>query len=175
MSIAGNQAALHAPSLACAQDAALTQVNPVECRAGFIADMKRWEHYEHGADVGVRGFGATKAQAFEQAALAMTAAITDPAAVLVRDKVSLCCEAPDDELLLAEWLNALVYEMAARKMLFSEFRVRLDGARLAGDAWGEPVDAERHHPAVEVKGATYTTLRVARHGDGWLAQTVVDV
>jgi tRNA nucleotidyltransferase (CCA-adding enzyme) len=37
------------------------------------------------------------------------------------------------------------------------------------------VDAARHHPAVEVKGATYTTLRVAQEGDGWLAQTVVDV
>lgn len=137
--------------------------------------MKRWEHYEHGADVGVRGFGATKAQAFEQAAVAMTAAIADPATILARDKVSVRCEAPDDELLLAEWLNAMVYEMAARKMLFREFDVRVDGARLSGDAWGEPVDAERHHPAVEVKGATYTTLRVARHGDGWLAQTVVDV
>jgi SHS2 domain-containing protein len=134
-----------------------------------------WAHYEHGADVGVRGFGATKAQAFEQAALAMTAAITDPAAVLARDKVSVRCEAPDDELLLAEWLNALVYEMASRRMLFSRFAVRLDGKKLSGEIWGEPVDPARHHPAVEVKGATYTTLRVAPHGSGWLAQTVVDV
>jgi tRNA nucleotidyltransferase (CCA-adding enzyme) len=37
------------------------------------------------------------------------------------------------------------------------------------------VDAARHHPAVEIKGATYTALRVAPVDDGWLAQTVVDV
>jgi len=135
----------------------------------------RWEHYDHVADVGVRGFGPTAAEAFAQAALAMTAAVTDPAAVRPLQAVSVQCEAPDDELLLAAWLNALVYEMATRRMLFSRFQVRLRHGGLDGEAWGEPLDLERHHPAVEVKGATFTTLRVARHGDGWVAQTVVDV
>jgi len=134
-----------------------------------------WEHYEHGADIGVRGVGASKTEAFEQAALALTAVIADPAAVQQRKRVALACEAPDDELLLAEWLNALVYEMATRRMLFSRFAVRLEGTLLTAEAWGEAVDAARHHPAVEVKGATYTTLRVAPEGEGWLAQTVVDV
>jgi SHS2 domain-containing protein len=137
--------------------------------------MTRWEHFEHGADVGVRGYGASKAEAFEQAAIALTAAVADPAAVQPRERVEVRCEAPDDELLFAEWLNALVYEMSTRKMLFSRFAVSLEGTRLAAEAWGEAVDAARHHPAVEVKGATYTMLRVAREGEGWMAQTVVDV
>lgn len=135
----------------------------------------RWENYEHDADVGVRGLGGTKAEAFEQAALAMTAAITDVASVRPLEEVEVSCEAPDDELLLAGWLNALVYEMATRRMLFSRFQVAIQGGRLTGRAWGEAVEAQRHHPAVEAKGATLTTLRVARHGDGWLAQTVIDV
>ena len=138
--------------------------------------MTRWEHFPHEADVGVRGRGATLAEAFEQAALAMTAAITDPERVAAREAVDIACEAPDDELLLVDWLNALVYEMATRKLLFSRFEVRLEGRRLAARAWGEPADAARHQPAVEVKGATYTALRVAREADGsWLAQCVVDV
>jgi SHS2 domain-containing protein len=135
----------------------------------------RWEHFPHGADIGVRGCGATKAEAFEQAALAMTAVVTDPAQVALRERIGLRCEAPDDELLLAEWLNALIYEMSTRKMLFGRFAVRFDGPALTGEAWGEPVDVARHRPAVEVKGATYTALRVARDGEGWVAQTVVDV
>ena len=94
----------------------------------------RWEHFEHGADVGVRGFGATKAEAFEQAALALTAAVADPAAVRPLERIELACEAPDDELLLAEWLNALVYEMSTRRMLFSRFAVTLEGPRLAAAA-----------------------------------------
>jgi len=134
-----------------------------------------WEHYEHGADIGVRGFGDSKSEAFEQAALALTAVVTDLAQVAPGERIAIECEAPDDGLLFAEWLNALVYEMATRKMLFGRFAVRLEGTRLAGEAWGEKLDRGRHHPAVEVKGATYTTLRVAPEKGGWVAQTVVDV
>ena len=134
-----------------------------------------WEHYPHEADIGVRGRGASKAQAFEQAALALTAAVTDPGSVAPREAVRVHCEAPDDELLLADWLNALVYEMATRRMLFSRFSVQVADGNLSAEAWGEPLDPARHHPAVEVKGATYTTARVAREGDAWLAQTVIDV
>jgi SHS2 domain-containing protein len=135
----------------------------------------RWEHYGHQADVGVRGLGASKGEAFEQAALALTAAVTDIGSVAPREAVRVQCAAPDEELLLVDWLNALVYEMSTRRMLFSRFKVELSDGHLSGEAWGEAVDPARHHPAVEVKGATYTTLRVARDGDAWLAQTVIDV
>jgi len=134
-----------------------------------------WEHFPHDADVGVRGVGATKAQAFEQAALALTAVVADLQTIEAQQPVQVECEAPDDELLLADWLNSLIYEMSARKMLFSRFSVQFDGPRLRGEAWGEAVDPSRHHPAVEIKGATYTSLRVAQENGEWVAQTVVDV
>ena len=143
--------------------------------ACFAAMKAHWEHFPHQADMGVRGFGATEAEAFEQAALALTAVITDPGAVEPREAIAIHCDGPDDELLFAEWLNSLIYEMATRKMLVSRFAVRLDGTRLSAEAWGERVDAAHHHPAVEIKGATYTTLHVAQEDGGWVAQTVVDV
>jgi len=135
-----------------------------------------WEHFPHEADIGIRGVGATREQAFEQAALALTAVVTDPAGVSSKSAIEIEREAPDDELLLADWINALVYEMATRNFLFGRFAVHLDGGRLEATAWGEAVDRERHRPAVEVKGATYTALSVARRDDGaWVAQCVVDV
>jgi SHS2 domain-containing protein len=145
-----------------------------------VLEATRWEHFPHAADVGVRGLGPTIEAAFAAAASAMTAVVADPAAILPDMKVEVDCAAPDAELLLVEWLNALVFEMATRHMLFARFRVRLrpggDGPwRLAGAAWGEPVDRERHGLGVEVKGATYTALKVAPADGGWLAQCVVDV
>jgi SHS2 domain-containing protein len=134
-----------------------------------------WEHFPHEADIGVRGVGVTKAQAFEQAGLALTAVVTDLQTVEARQAIEVECEAPDDELLLADWLNSLIYEMSARKMLFSRFSVQVDGHHLRGQAWGESVDPGRHHPAVEIKGATYTSLRVGQEKGEWVAQTVVDV
>lgn len=135
-----------------------------------------WEHFSHVADVGVRGFGATPAEAFVQAALATVAAMADPDQVEPREVVTLSAQAPDLELLLAEWLNALIYEMATRKMLFSRFAVAIEGNRLMATAWGEPVDRARHELGTEVKGATLTALRVAEEQPGrWVAQCVVDV
>ncbi len=135
-----------------------------------------WEHFEHAADIGVRGLGATMAEAFEQAGIGLTAVVTDPSRVVARETVTIQCEAPDAELLFAEWLNSLIFEMAVRRMLFSRFSVRITGTRLEGEAMGEKIDVEHHRPTVEVKGATYTSLRVEQNTDGqWQAQTVVDV
>ena len=135
-----------------------------------------WELLPHGSDIGVRGIGDSKAAAFEQAALALTAVITDPKSVAATERIELSCQAPDDELLLVEWLNALIYEMATRKMLFARFAVSIDGGKLVGKAWGEPIDESKHELAVEVKGATCTDLSVRQDESGrWRAQCVVDV
>ncbi|HWR76569.1 MAG TPA: archease [Thiobacillus sp.] len=136
----------------------------------------RWEHFPHQADMGIRGVGPTLAAAFEQTALAMTAIVTDLAWVAADKAVDIRCEAPDDELLLVDWLNALILEMASRHMLFSRFEVTLNGQCLHATAWGEAVDTQKHQPAVEIKGATYTELKVEKSESGrWLAQCVVDV
>jgi SHS2 domain-containing protein len=134
------------------------------------------ETFDHGADIGVRGRGATLARAFEEAALALTSVVTDPERVMPSEEVRIACEDEDPELLLYAWLGEVVYEMAARRMLFSRFEIELDGGRLSASAWGEQVDVARHAPAVEVKGPTLTELCVRREeGGGWLAQCVVDV
>jgi tRNA nucleotidyltransferase (CCA-adding enzyme) len=136
----------------------------------------RWEHYPHDADMGVRGFGKSKEESFEQAAMALTAVIVDPQSVNGTLLVEVECAAPDLELLLVEWLNSLIYEMATKKMFFGKFAVRIDGNMLVGKAWGEAIDLAKHDPAVEVKGATCTDLKVAQDETGsWRAQCVVDV
>ena len=139
-------------------------------------EKARWEHLPHGADIGVCGIGGTKTEAFEQAALALTAITTDPRSIAADVLVEIACVADDDELLLVEWLNALIYEMATRKMLFAKFAVDIEGHTLAARAWGEAIDLNKHDAAVEVKGATCTALKVAQEGDGgWRAQCVIDV
>ncbi|TQV62849.1 MAG: archease [Halothiobacillaceae bacterium] len=134
-----------------------------------------WEHFEHVADMGVRGFGPTPAEAFSQAALAMTATICEPDSINPRTAVPFELEDDDLDYLLLDWLNALVYEMATRRMLFGRFEVAIEDGQLRATAWGEPVDVARHQPAVEVKGATLTELSVQQIGDQWVAQCVIDV
>ena len=135
-----------------------------------------WEHFYHMADIGVRGRGRTLPEAFEQTALALTAVITEPELIQPKKVIDISCSAPDHELLLVDWLNAIIFEMATRKMLFSRYEVSLQDDQLKGRAWGEEIDIARHQPTVEIKGATYTELKVAQEtDDNWLAQCVVDV
>ncbi|MNZ75730.1 hypothetical protein D3C78_942150 [compost metagenome] len=124
----------------------------------------------------MRGTGATLEEAFAGAALALTAVICDPATVAPKQSVTIDCAAPDLELLLVDWLNALIYRMATRHLLFSRFEVKIAGTRLHASAWGEAVDVARHQPAAEAKGVSFCELKVAQQADGsWLAQAVVDV
>ena len=143
--------------------------------APSVMSRATWEHFPHDADVGVRGFGATPAEAFAQAALALTAVVT-AARVAPLSSVEIRCEAPDLELLFVDWLNTIIYEMAVRRMLFGRFDVKIEDTRLQATLWGEPVDVARHAPACEPKGATYTALRVGKDAEGlWSAACVVDV
>jgi len=135
-----------------------------------------WEHFSHGSDIGVRGFGASVEEAFEQAAVALTAVVANASRIRRLESVEVHCTAPDVEVLFVSWLNAVIYEMAVRRMLFSGFQVTTSGCFLTGKLFGEKVDPERHQLAVEAKGATFTALKVIRQQDGrWLAECVIDV
>lgn len=134
-----------------------------------------WQHFPHDADIGVCGRGVSIEEAFEQAALALTAIVTD-APVRAEQRIEVECVRPDLELLFVDWLDAIIYEMSVRKMLFGRFSVRLGGLSLHGTLWGEAVDIARHAPVCEPKGATLTELKVALGPDGvWSARCIVDV
>lgn len=135
----------------------------------------RWAHFDHAADVGVEGRGDSPAEAFEQAAVAMTAVAADPALIRGDTVVDVHCQAPDPELLLVDWLNELIYAMSTRGLLFGRFSVHIDGDRLWGRAWGQPVDTLPEPPAVEVKGATLTGVAMRQIDGEWVARCVVDV
>jgi SHS2 domain-containing protein len=141
-----------------------------------MAEAPCYEHFAHQADVGVRGYGRTRQEAFAQAALALTAVMVPPDIVVDRQSVHVSCTAVDDELLLLDWLGAVIYQMSAHRMIFARFEVVITGTTLAGELVGEPLDVARHQPGVEVKTTTAEALRVAKLADGtWLAQCVVDV
>lgn len=144
----------------------------------MCGEMKKgyWEHFPHQADIGIRGVGPDKQHAFEQAATALTAVITDPQKVEPKQEVKITCQHAEDEILFVDWINSLIYEMAVRRMLFSRFDVNIKQNHLKASVWGEKIDSEKHQPVVEIKGATYTALSVGQNEDGsWVVQCIVDV
>ena len=142
-----------------------------------MPEHAHWEHFPHGADIGIRGFGPDMAEAFAQAAMALTALVTTPSRVQQREQLPIQCEGESADELFFSWIDALVFEMSTRRMLFSRFDVQIVDLRLTAQVAGEPVDRQRHEPAVEIKGPTFTELRVTHDPSRalWCAQCVVDV
>ena len=138
--------------------------------------LNTWEHFSHPADMGIRGLGTTRQEAYMQAALALTALTVDLETIEPRTCVTVTCTEADPELLLVAWLNAVLFEMATRYMVFCRFNVDLGPEGLNAELWGEALDPAKHHPSTEVKAATYAALRVEQEQTGqWVAQCIVDM
>lgn len=142
--------------------------------------MEKYEQFEHEADIGVRGYGNSIEEAFENGARAMFNVMVNLEKVSPKKEIEVKCEAQNLEELFAEWLNKLLSEAGIRNSIFSNFKIReikkLNSIyKLLGLAQGEELDLEKHKPKVEVKAATYSQLKVVKKENQYIVQTIVDV
>ncbi|TAK71501.1 MAG: archease [Betaproteobacteria bacterium] len=131
-------------------------------------------YFEHDADMGIVGRGTLIEEAFENAAAAVFAMMTDLGQVDLREHVVIEFEEADAEFALVTWLNLLLGQARSRALILGRFHLRRDGARWSGSAEGEPWRAGLER-GVEVKGATLTGLAVTQRDGIWEARCVVDV
>ncbi len=144
-----------------------------------------FEHFEHRADIGVRGRGKTESEAFEECAKAMTDVMADIDSIEPKKSHVLKLTAPDSSALLVKFLNELLFLKDTKKMLYSKIRVAITknaGAEdknepfmLKATVFGEKIDAKKHGLKVDAKAATYTELKAEKEGNGWVAQCIIDV
>ncbi len=133
-----------------------------------------YEYFDHDADVGIIGYGATLEEAFIAAAEAVFAQMVDPSQVRLQRVVRVEFEEEDPELALVTWLNLLLAEAKAQGLALASFELTRRNGKWYGAGWGEPW-REGLEPGVEVKGATLTMLSVRQTERGWEARCVVDV
>lgn len=131
-------------------------------------------YFQHDADIGIIGRGTTLEQAFEAAAQAVFAIVTDLAQVQPSNTLTLEFEETDPELALVTWLNLLLGKAREQGMIFSRFHVQHQGSQWRAEAVGEKWRAGLER-GVEVKGATLTMLSVKQSGTMWEARCIVDV
>lgn len=134
-----------------------------------------WELFTHQSDIGIRASAQSLSGALEDAAIGLTAIVTEPKSVEAKEQVDIECSGENDELLLMNWLGRIIYEMDVRKMLFSKFEVAIENLKLSAKIWGEKINFEKHTPAVEPKGVTLNQLSVKNENGQWTVQCVIDV
>jgi SHS2 domain-containing protein len=133
-----------------------------------------WDYFQHDADIGVVGQGASLERSFEAAAAATFAVMLDPASVGGEQMLTVEFDEPDREIALLRWLNGLLAEARIERLALGCFQIEREGNHWHGTAWGDRWrdDSER---GTEVKGATFTMLRVRQVDSAWESQCVIDV
>ncbi len=135
-----------------------------------------WKHLDHRADIGIQGIGPSLEQAFAQAGLALMAVMCDLELIREEESRTIKIIGDDQELLLFDFLNELIFLVCAQGFVYSRLEVDITGDELHARVRGEPLDSLRHQPAVEVKGASFNGLRVGRDKNGkYITSCIVDV
>jgi len=136
--------------------------------------MDEYAYFDHDADIGIIGRGATLEAAFESAAMAMFAIMADVLPGPLEAEVSFDFEEEDAEFALVHWLNGLLAYAQSRSIILGRFELRREGVHWHAKAWGSPWNKEMIR-GVEVKGATLTMLSVKEKAGVWEARCIVDV
>ena len=147
---------------------------PTDPPAGF-------EPVEHTADIGLRVWGRSPNELFEQAALGMITLLTDPARVRPELEREIVLEAADLEEALVSWLQELIYLFEVERFLAAEFQVAAaSSSGVRARVRGERFDRTRHETRMDIKAATYHNLhiqklRAADGTDRWETVVIFDI
>ena len=135
-----------------------------------------WEHFEVEADVGVRGWGASRAEAFAQATLGVFSLLVTADQVQAREDREVRAQADGPEALLVAWVDECLYVHEIEGFVVRSVELTTCTDTLAhGLLHGEPVDPGRHRLGTIVKGATYHRTSVVPTAEGWDVRVIVDV
>lgn len=126
--------------------------------------MKTYELIDHTADVGVKAYGKSISEAFENAAKGMFDIITDNSEIENIGQYNIELEAPDLEQLLVDWLSDLLFLNSAKNLVFGFFKVELEekNSKLSAKVFGEKFNLSKHKIGAEIKAVTYHMLEVRK-------------
>jgi SHS2 domain-containing protein len=137
--------------------------------------IKEFEVLDHTADVGIIAYGADLKQAFANAGKGLFSIIASPGSVEERLHRDIELNAADEESLLVDWLNELVYYFDTEGILFKRFDIiELNNSHLKARGYGEKADSARHKLKIGVKAATYHMLKIEKN-KGCRVQVIFDI
>jgi len=138
--------------------------------------MKRYEQFPHTADIGVKVYGQTVKELFENAAFAMFDIIADLDGIDGEVVKDFELDAPSQEELLVAWLDELLYKFCTKEIIFFKFQVEeLTENAMTAKAFGRNVGENRNRLKTEIKAVTYHDLAIKKTDAGYEVEIVFDV
>ena len=136
---------------------------------------KEFEILNHTADVGIIAYGGNMNEAFANVAKGMFSLMTELEDVEEIEHRDTELTASDQESLLVEWLNELIYLFDVENILFKRFDIsQLSNTHLKARSYGNKVDSSKHKLKMGVKAATYHMLKIDKE-NGSRVQVLFDI
>jgi SHS2 domain-containing protein len=155
-------------------------INLSEWYRATINRMKPFELIDHTADVGIKAYGSTLAELFENAAKGMFSIIAGegynaggPAAVRIID---INIDKDNFEELLVSWLSELLYIFNREKIYFRDFKISsLNNRSIRAEAIGSNIDLYQSSLYTEIKAVTFHNLKIEENMEGFSCAIIFDV
>lgn len=148
--------------------------------AGDDSLKNRYEFLDHTADVQIHSWGDDLKETFENAAMAMTAYITDINKVDIVTKETIEVEADDLKGLLYRFLDEVLFLFNADPYLLSK-RIRILNFDIAtkfsikAECYGETFSMNKHSQGTEIKAITYSAMRITDEPNKHEVYFIVDI
>jgi SHS2 domain-containing protein len=142
--------------------------------------MKPFELIEHTADVGIKAYGSTLMELFENAAMGMFSVITcegaNPQGSRVEKNIDINKDAGELEDMLVSWLSELLYIFNREKICFNSFKIAgLNNNSLKAVAGGVNIDLYQNDLYTEIKAVTFHNLKIDEDVEGFSCTIIFDV
>jgi SHS2 domain-containing protein len=137
--------------------------------------MKKFETFEHTADIGLKIYAKDLKGIFTNAAAGLLSLITDLKKVSAKKNLKVSLKDEDREELLVSWLNELIFQFSAHNFLDKQFKInKISDNSISADIRGEKIDLSKHKILVEIKAATYHELEIKKTKGGFQARVILD-
>lgn len=137
--------------------------------------MKKYEFFEHTADIGIKAYGKTIEETFGNSALGISNIITNTEQVEPTKQIQIKTEAENLQALLYEWLEEIIIKFDTKRLIFSKFKVNIENKKLEATCRGEKFKTDKHIIGTEVKAITYHMMNIEETKKGWEISFVPDI
>lgn len=144
----------------------------------LVGEFLEYEEIEHTADAGIRAYGSTIEELFENCAYGMYSIMLENyEGVQSRYKegsFDFELESESLESLLVKWLNELLFYFETESLIFSDFAVKIN-KKLKAKASFERYDEKKHGYATLIKAVTYHNLQIRKEKDIYVVEVIFDI
>ena len=137
--------------------------------------MQKYKFLEHTADIKFQAFGKSLKEVFENSVLAVSEVLRKEKKIKSVKKKLLVVKGKDNENLLQNLLEEIIYLLDAKNFVVSKAKINFDKniRNIRVEFFGD--DVKNYKDLQHIKAVTYSEMFVKNQGNKWITQVVLDI